>query len=157
MQYLKTRSKRQVILPTFTSPAAKGGQGKAKRTKVQKAGQRQWTFMQEPTTKLVPPVPYQPKCKIKGKGKVKGKPKGKGKPTSKWIPKGQPKGKGKGLGRGKGKIQPKGNPPPTLSSFPPKAEEPQHGHLKCHFCHVIGHIKPNCRKWLAYITNIRSV
>ncbi len=21
--------------------------------------------------------------------------------------------------------------------------------IKCHFCHVVGHIKPNCRKWLA--------
>ena len=46
MQYLKTRSKRQVILPTFTSPAAKGGQGKTKRMKVQKPNQRQWTYMQ---------------------------------------------------------------------------------------------------------------
>ncbi len=41
MQYLKTRFKRQVILPTFSNPAAKGGQGKAKRVKVQKLNQHQ--------------------------------------------------------------------------------------------------------------------
>ena len=151
MQYLKTRSKRQVILPTFTNPGAKGGQGNAKRVKVQKPSQRRWTFLQEPTTGLVPPAPYQPKGKGKGKGKFKGKPKGKGKPASKGMPKGKPKGKG--LGKGKGKLQPKGNPPPTLSTFPSKPGEPQHGHLKCHFCHVIGHIKPNCRKWLALQTS----
>jgi hypothetical protein len=151
MQYLKTRSKRQVILPTFTNQAPKGGQGKAKRTKVQKPNQRQWTYMLEPATGLVPPAPYQPKGKSKGKGKIKGKPKGKGKPASKGTPKGKPKGKGPG--GGKGKIQPKGNPPTTPSSFPSKAGEPQHGHLKCHFCHVVGHIKPNCRKWLALQTS----
>jgi hypothetical protein len=21
--------------------------------------------------------------------------------------------------------------------------------IKCHFCHIVGHITPNCRKWLA--------
>jgi hypothetical protein len=25
--------------------------------------------------------------------------------------------------------------------------------LKCHFCHTIGHIKPNCRKWLVLQTS----
>jgi hypothetical protein len=88
MQYLKTRSKRQVILPTFTNPAAKGGRENAKRAKIQKPSQRRWAFMQEPATGLVPPAPYQPKGKNKGKGKTKGKPKGKGKPTSKGTPKG---------------------------------------------------------------------
>ena len=50
-------------------------------------------------------------------------------------------------------MQPKGNPAPMMSLFPTKAGEPSHGHLKCHFCHVIGHIKPNCRKWLALQTS----
>ena len=157
MQYLKTRSKRQVVLPTFTSPAAKGGQGKTKRMKVQKPNQRQWTYMQEPATGLVSPAAYKPKGKGKGKGKGKskgkGKPKLKGKTSSKETGKGKPKGKGKSLGKGKGKFQPKGNPSTTLPSFPSKVGEPNHGHLKCHFCHVIGHIKPNCRKWLALQTS----
>ncbi len=50
-------------------------------------------------------------------------------------------------------MQPKGTPPPGTPSFLSKAGEPNHGHLKCHFCHVIGHIKPNCRKWLALQTS----
>ncbi len=69
------------------------------------------------------------------------------------IIKGKPKGKGKVPGKGKGPMQPKGHPAPTMSSFQTKAGEPNHGHLKCHFCHVIGHIKPNCRKWLALQTS----
>jgi hypothetical protein len=40
MQYLKTRSKRQVILPAFATPTPKGWQGKAKRMKVHKPNQR---------------------------------------------------------------------------------------------------------------------
>jgi hypothetical protein len=56
MQYLKTRAKRQVILPNFTNPTTKGGQGKTKRIKVQKPDQRQWTYLQEPTTGLVSPA-----------------------------------------------------------------------------------------------------
>ena len=47
----------------------------------------------------------------------------------------------------------KGVPSLGIHSFPPKTGEPNHGHLKCHFCHVIGHIKPNCRKWLALQTS----
>jgi hypothetical protein len=152
MQYLKTRSKRQVILPTFTNPAAKGGQGKAKRAKVQKLHQRQWTYMQEPTTGLVSPA-LSAKRQRKAQRQGKGKSKGKGKTSSKGAPKGKPKGKGKGLGKTKGKIQPKGNSSPTIPSFPSKTGESNHGHLKCHFCHVIGHIKPNCRKWLALQTS----
>jgi hypothetical protein len=27
--------------------------------------------------------------------------------------------------------------------------------IKCHFCHTVGHIKPNCRKWLALSQNER--
>ena len=152
MQYLKTRSKRQVILPLFVNPATKGGHGKAKRLKVdKKPNQRQWTYMQEPATGLVSPAPYQPKGK--GKGKVKGKSKGKGKTAPKGLGKGKLKGKGKFQPKGKGKFQPKGNPSPTLPSVTSKAGDTNHGHLKCHFCHVVGHIKPNCRKWLALQTS----
>jgi hypothetical protein len=35
----------------------------------------------------------------------------------------------------------------------PKLGEVNHGHLKCHFCHTLGHIKPNWRKWLALQTS----
>jgi hypothetical protein len=155
MQYLKTRSKRQVILPAFTNQTPKGGQGKAKRTKVQKPNQRLWTYLQEPETGLVLPGQYQPKGKNKGKGKgkSKGQSKGKGKTTLKGTPKGKSKGKGTSLGKGKGKLQPKGTSSPGTPSFLSKAGEPNHGHLKCHFCHVIGHIKTKCRKWLALQTS----
>jgi hypothetical protein len=34
LKYLKTRSMRQVILPSFTGPTAKGGQGKTKKQKI---------------------------------------------------------------------------------------------------------------------------
>jgi hypothetical protein len=100
---------------------------------------------------LTSPGPCQP---IKGKGKDKGKSKGNGKG------KGKPKGKGKGKGdkgrgfpKGKGKSSPKGNATPGLQPFKPQASEVNHGHLKWHFCHIIGHIKPNCRKWLALQTS----
>jgi hypothetical protein len=151
MKYLKTRSLRQVIIPSFTGPIAKGGQNKAKRQKV--TNQRMWSYLQEPASSLVSPGPYQPKGKDKGKGKSKGKSKSKGKPSSKGKPKGKPKGKGKGLAKGKGNSQSKGTPSLSIPSFPSKTGEPSHGHLKCHFCHVIGHIKPNCRKWLALQTS----
>ena len=108
LKYLKTRSLRQVILPSFTGPVAKGGQGKAKRQKV--PNQRMWSYMQEPATSLVSPGPYQPKGKGKPKGKGQPKGKGKGKPSSKGKAKGKPKGKGKGLAKGKGNLQPKGVP-----------------------------------------------
>ncbi len=68
MQYLKMRSKRQVILPAFSNPTPKGGQGKAKRMKVQKPNQRLWTYLQEPATGLVSPGQYQPKGKNKRQG-----------------------------------------------------------------------------------------
>jgi hypothetical protein len=84
LKYLKTRSMRQVILPSFTGPAAKGGQGKAKRQKL--PNQRMWSYMQEPATSLVSPGPYQPKGKGKSKSKGKGKGKGKGNPKGKGKP-----------------------------------------------------------------------
>jgi hypothetical protein len=61
--------------------------------------------------------------------------------------------KGTSLGKGKGKLQPKGTPSLGTPTFLSKAGELNHGHLKCNFCHVIGHIKPNCCKWLALQTS----
>jgi hypothetical protein len=84
MQYLKTRAKREVIMPTFTTnQLPKGGKGQVKRQKVQDTKQRSWTYLQEPATSLISPGPYQP-AKGKGidKGKPKGKVKGKGKPKA---------------------------------------------------------------------------
>jgi hypothetical protein len=88
LQYLKTTTKRQVIMPTFTNSLPKG-KGQVKRQKVQDTKQRSWTYLQEPATSLTSPGPYQP---AKDKGKDKGKSKGKG------------KGKGKSKGKGKGKA-----------------------------------------------------
>ena len=42
---------------------------------------------------------------------------------------------------------------PGLQPVKAQSSEVNHGHLKCHFCHNIGHIKPNCRKWLALQTS----
>jgi hypothetical protein len=105
---------------------------------VQDTKQRSWTYLQEPATNLTLSGPYQP---AKGKGKDKGKPKGNGKGKGK--PKGKGKGKGdkvKGFPKGKGKSSPKGNTTPGLQPFKPQSSEVNHGHLKCHFCHIIGHI-----------------
>ncbi len=152
MQYLETRAKRQVIMPTFANLLPKGkGKGQFKRQKVQDTKQLSWTYLQEPATSLVSPGLYQP---AKGKGKDKGKPRGNGKGKGK--PKGKGKGKGdkrKGYPKGKGKSSPKGNATPGLQPFKPQTTEVNHGHLKFHFCHIIGHIKPNCRKWLALQTS----
>jgi hypothetical protein len=152
MQYLKTRAKRQVIIPTFANLLPKGkGKGQVKRQKVQDTKQRSWTYLQETATSLISPGPYQP---AKGKGKDKGKPKGSGKGKGK--PKGKGKGKGdkiKGLPKAKGKPSPKGITTPGLQPFKSQTTEVNHGHLKCHFCHIIGHIKPNCRKWPALQTS----
>ena len=152
MQYLKMRAKRQVILPTFSNPIPKGkGKGQAKRQKLQDNKQRSWTYLQETATSLVSPGPYQP---AKGKGKSKDKPKGIGKGKGKPKGKGKGKGdKGKGFPKGKGKSTPKGNATPGFQPFKTQTTEVNHGHLKCHFCHIIGHIKPNCRKWLALQTS----
>ncbi len=106
--------------------------------------------MQETATSLISTGPYQP---AKGQGKDKGKTKGSGKGKGKQKGKGKGKGdKGKGFPKGKGKPLPKGNATSGLQPFKPQTSE-VNGHLKCHFCHIIGHIKPNCRKWLALQTS----
>ena len=152
MQYLKARAKRQVIMPIFSNPIPKGkGKGRDKRQKLHDNKPRAWTYLQEPATSLISPGPYQsPKGKGKDKGKPKGNGKGKGKPKGKGRGQGD---KGKGLFKGKGKSPPKGKTMPGLQPVKTQSSEVNHGHLKCHFCHIIGHIKPNCRKWLALQTS----
>jgi hypothetical protein len=151
MKYLQTRSSRQVITPSFLTTQVKGkGKGLAKRQKIlgHTPPQRAWTFLQEPILGLTPPAPYQA-SKGKGKGKSTNA-KGKGKPPSKGKGKGKPKGKdGKPSSKGK-PYDNKGSGTPGIS---PKLGEVNHEHLKRHFCHVLGHIKPNCRKWLALQTS----
>ena len=152
MKYLRTRAKKQVTVPYFVNalPKGKGGKGGGppKKQKVQKPTQRAWTFLQEPSIGLTPPSPKGKGKSSKGKGK-NNEGKGKGKFSSGTKGKGKSKG-GKGKQTSKGKPNGKGANSPGLTS---KAGEVNHGHLKCHFCHVIGHIKPNCRKWLALQTS----
>jgi hypothetical protein len=55
----------------------------------------------------------------------------------------------------KGKRTPKGKPSTYgstqgLPALPTQTTSPSGAStIKCHFCHAPGHIKPNCRKWLA--------
>ncbi len=113
-------------------------------------------MLQETATSLLAPAPYQPKGKGKGKTHdAKGKTygiKGKGKSSSKGEGKGKINGS-KGKRHPKGKFNPKGTSDKGLTSFIKVERDLNHGHLKCHFCHIIGHIKPNCRKWLALQTS----
>jgi hypothetical protein len=129
MQYLRTRSKRQVVTPSFLNVQLKGKEvGPAKRQKIpgHKPPQRAWNFLQEPALGLTPPAPYQPKGN-NYTSKAKGKPtssKGKGKSSSKG--KGKSKGKGsKSSFKGKAKDN-KGSSTPGLV---PKLGEVNHGHL----------------------------
>jgi hypothetical protein len=156
MKYLRTRATKQVVTPTYitATPSGKSGKGSVKRLKV--AGQRGWTLLQETTTGPLAPAPYQPKGKGKGKpqdgkGKAYGN-KGKGKSSSKGKGKGKMSGS-KGKRHTKGKFNPKGTSDNGLTPFVKVETNLNHGHLKCHFCHTIGHIKPNCRKWLALQTS----
>jgi hypothetical protein len=156
LKYLKTRSLRQVIMPQFANPPIKG---KAKRQKTSQPTQRAWAYVQEPATSLTSPGPYQAPYTPNSKGKgSKGKPKGKGKFSPSPTPgkgKGKPKGKSKGKPKGKGKGKPayQGTSTPGVTPFQNPTGDNKSGHLKCHFCHIIGHIKPNCRKWLALQTS----
>ena len=89
---------------------------------------------------------YVKKDKPKGKGKSSSS-KGKGKDKS--TGKGKREMKGKDSIKGKGKSLYKGAVSPGIAPFPNSTSDNNSGHLTCHFCHVGGHIKPNCRKWLA--------
>jgi hypothetical protein len=138
--------------------ATQGSKGKApanKRQKVGEKGQRSWVYLEEATTsRLASPAPYaKGKGKSKGKSKDKGKVhlspnygKGKGKDKGKGKVKGKSKDKGKGKGKGK-RLQ----RPAAGTTFVPGGSvgSSSASLIKCHFCHIVGHIKPNCRKWLA--------
>jgi hypothetical protein len=150
-------------MPQFVHQAIKGGKGKAKRQKTSQPNQRAWAYLQEPATSLVSPGTYQTGYTPTSKGKSsKDKSKGKGKSspsTNKGKSKGKPISKGKGVVKGKHSMKGKGKSAYTGISTAPGVKPFQastvenHGHLKCHFCHAIGHIKPNCRKWLALQTS----
>jgi hypothetical protein len=164
-KYLRTRVRKHGPVPDFmqSSGGGKGQQGRKRRTTTPSTRtQRAWSYIQESQpSSLVSPPPY-------GKGKAKGNPKGKGKGKGKGKPKGkgkhQPKGKGFGKGvwassKGKSKgLNPKGKELPKGNPFPPRptgstttagAITGTPAPVRCHFCHIVGHIKPNCRKWLA--------
>jgi hypothetical protein len=57
------------------------------------------------------------------------------------------------MGKGKGKPLYSGTSAPGVTPFQNNTSDKNSGHLKCHFCHIVGHIKPNCRKWLALQTS----
>ena len=166
-RYLRTRERKSGFTTNTThSPSGKGKGGKPsnkrKATTTAPRIQRAWGYLQEgQPSSLVSPPPYSKgkgKSSNKGKGesKGKGKPQGKGKSWSKGHnqPKGtwpSAKGKSKGLNP-KGKRLPKGNPfhlVPTAPSSSTTATTATPAPVRCHFCHLVGHIKPNCRKWLA--------
>ncbi len=95
----------------------------------------------------------------KGKSKMGSKGKGKGKGKSSSSSKGKGKGKNKGKSKGsKGKRAPKGKSvtqglTPGLPSFHAQTDsQAEAPHIRCHFCHALGHYKPNCRKWLALLS-----
>ena len=150
---LKYRHVIEIITPT---PHGKGKGKPIKRQKLQ--DNRAMAYLAESAPKsLVSPPPFQ-----KGKGYRDGKGKSKMGPSSKGKGKGKfsssPKGKGKGKGKtkgSKGKYTPKGKSltqglTPGLPAFPTQTtSQTGASTIKCHFCHAPGHIKPNCRKWLA--------
>jgi hypothetical protein len=151
-KYLRTRSSRQVITPRQLSHSASKRQGKGACKETEDPGSHATTacmgFSARTGVRVDTSCPYQAS---KGKGKGKSiNAKGKGKPPSKGKGKGKPKEKG-------GKPSVKGKPYDSQRSgtpgISPKLGEINHGHLKCHFCHTLGHIKPNCRKWLALQTS----
>jgi hypothetical protein len=159
-RYLNTRSVKYQGMVESMTPSPKGkGKGKpTKKLKTQDSTQRGWVYVTESgALNLVAPPPYEKgKGYQGGKGKSKmgskGKEQGKGKYSYSPKGKGKVKGKTKGL---KGKRAPKGKPwtsglKPVQSAVNPQVAA-QNGalNIKCHFCHLVGHIKPNCRKWLA--------
>ena len=157
-KYLHTRSLkyRHVIESITQAPHGKGKGKPIKKQKIQDG--RAWAYLTESAPRsLVSPAPFQKgKGYRDGKGKAtmgsKGPGKGKGKVSSFPKGKGKTKGKTKGL---KGKRTPKGKPSTYgstqgLPALPTQTTSPSGAStIKCHFCHAPGHIKPNCRKWLA--------
>jgi hypothetical protein len=153
--YLRARARKfKNVFELATQGTTKGKGPPAKRQKVSGKGHRAWTYLEETTPMgLKAPAPYSSKGKSKGKGRGKGKSKGKGKLSCTSHGKGKGKGKAKGKFKGKestkGKASPLGLTPGNASGNSYSNVIPSASLIKCHFCHVVGHIKPNCRKWLA--------
>jgi hypothetical protein len=168
-KYLKTRASRYQHLSNIASQGNKGKGPPHKRQKVHQTSQRAWTYLGETAAPVfAAPPPYQSgksygkgKSKSKdgyrgkGKGKNKGKGRSKGKSLSFYTEKGKGKSKGKSKGTKGTTKSSKGKPftRGTLTSLTPSSMQssanPVNTQIKCHFCHIVGHIKPNCRKWLA--------
>ncbi len=150
---MRTRALKHKHILDIASNVPKGKGHPAKRQKTQGTSQRAWAYLEEPVIPRLSTPPSRPKGKgyVKGKSKAKGKGKGKGKEKNSSSTYGKGKGKGKGKDKGKSNLAPKGK-------GAPKGVSPGNSHayvrpdtsvVKGHFCHAVGHIKPNCRKWLA--------
>jgi hypothetical protein len=165
-KYLHTRSlKYRHVMEIMTQGSKGKGKGKPiKKQKVQDGTQRAWVYVTESVAPgLSAPPPFQKgKGYQDGKGKSKmgskGIGKGKGKSSSSSKGKGKNKGKSKGS---KGKRAPKGKSvtqglAPGLPSFHAQTHSQTVApHIRCHFCHALGHYKPNCRKWLALSQSVK--
>ena len=154
-KYLRTRALKYKHVLDLANNVPKGKGHPAKRQKTQGTSQRAWAYLEEPVTPRLSAPPSYPKGKGfgKGKGKGKGKSKDKGKGKGKTSPSTYGKGKGKGKSKDKGKslLAPKGKGAPkgVLPGISQAYVRPDASAIKCHFCHAIGHMKSNCRKWLA--------
>ncbi len=142
-KYLRTRAMKYKGIFGMATQGSKGKAPPVKSQKVGGKGQRSWVYLEEATaSRLTSPPPYS---KGKGKGKGKGKRKDKDKVhLSPTYGKGKNRGKGKAKGKTLQRPAAGTNPVPAGSIGSSSASL-----IKCHFCHIVGHIKPNCRKWLA--------
>jgi hypothetical protein len=157
-KYLKTRATKYKSIFELATQGSKGKGPAVKRQKTGGKGQRSWVYLEEAVTpsRLAAPAPYS-KGKSIGKGKGKGKGRDKGKLQSSHTygkGKGKSKQKGKFHDKGKGQLKGKGKslrgPAAPIAGVPAgSAGSSSASLIKCHFCHIVGHIKPNCRKWLA--------
>ena len=167
--YLRTRASKYQQISAIANQGIKGKGPPPKRQKLYQTSQRAWTYLGDSVTPtFMTPKPYQggksygkgkSKSKdgyrAKGKGKGKSKGKGKGKSLSFLAEKGKGNGKGKSKGKkgkskpSKGKAFTRGTAPGLSNSSMQSSTSPGNTKITCHFCHIEGHIKPNCRKWLA--------
>ncbi len=168
-KYLRIRALKYQQISAIANQGLKSKGPPNKRQKVYHTSQRAWAYMGETTApSFASPPPYQggktygkgkSKAKdgyrTKGKGKIKGKGKGKGKSLSFLMEKGKGKAKGKFKGKkgkaksSKGRSFTRGTATSLSAPSMQSSTIPVNTQIKCHFCHIVGHIKPNCRKWLA--------
>ena len=168
-KFLRTRAGKYKQISAVANQVSQGKGPPLKRQRVYQTSQRAWTYLGESaTSSFASPKPHQSgksfgkgksKSKdghrAKGKGKSKGKGKVKGKSQSFLMEKGKGKGKGKSKGKkgktksSKGKAFMRGTATSLSAPSMQSSTIPINTQIKCHFCHAVGHIKPNCRKWLA--------